>query len=278
MQKIDITSAWTQIDLLTPCELQFFVNGGGVIQFFIGGTSAPVASDVVFVKRNSEFHQFDAGTVWAKTGTNDAVKAYVVFHPYVGSGGGGGGSGSSIVSTTQNYKAIANGTGYSIGDYVQHLTIMDLTTGTTTHTWTNLKTGLNITPAPPLSNLTIVSSNGLTDAELRATPVDVTIKNPLGQKTMADSVPVVLASDQTELNIAGSLKTPTLTAYSNTTGSTLAGLTLVSIANTGTTPIIVMSAPVPPYAVITYDADKSDTLDVITFDCTGGSCLVQTQS
>ena len=52
-----------------------------------------------------------------------------------------------------------------------------------------------------VSNASIPVTGGLTDAELRATPVPVDIDAPLGQAAMAASVPVVVASNQTTLPV-----------------------------------------------------------------------------
>lgn len=60
-----------------------------------------------------------------------------------------------------------------------------------------------------ISNASIPVTGGLTDAQLRATPVPVDIDAPLGQAAMAASVPVVVASNQTDVPIsAASLPLP----------------------------------------------------------------------
>lgn len=55
-----------------------------------------------------------------------------------------------------------------------------------------------------------VTTGGLTDAQLRATPVPVDVDAPLGQAAMAASIPVVVASNQSAVPVsAASLPLPT---------------------------------------------------------------------
>jgi hypothetical protein len=66
-------------------------------------------------------------------------------------------------------------------------------------------------PATVVDGLLVETSNpGLTDAELRATPVPVAQTN-LGQQVMADSLSVTVASDQTDIPITGAVTTDGLT-------------------------------------------------------------------
>jgi len=159
------------------------------------------------------------------------------------------------------YVAKTASTGVSVGDYVQDLEIYDASTDPATllsSTWTNITQGTTLAGAPPANTLVPLSGTGLTDAQLRATPVEVssdqlpttlgqTIKSgsvsvaiasdntvaitsanqlpsSLGQKVMASSLAVTLASDQTAIPVTiGSLPT-TLFAAQQTVSTTAAAL------------------------------------------------------
>jgi hypothetical protein len=65
-----------------------------------------------------------------------------------------------------------------VGDYVQDLEIYDGGTDPATlisSAWTNITQGTTLAGAPPANTLVPLSGTGLTDAQLRATPVPVTI-------------------------------------------------------------------------------------------------------
>lgn len=76
------------------------------------------------------------------------------------------------------YVAKTASTGVAVGDYVQDLEIYDAGTDPATllsSTWTNITQGTTLAGAPPANTLVPLSGTGLTDAQLRATPVPVTI-------------------------------------------------------------------------------------------------------
>jgi hypothetical protein len=143
-------------------------------------------------------------------------------------------------SRTSTYQAIANGVGYSIGDIIIRYDIIDLATGLIDTTiWFNDTLQTQLSPAPLPGDLTPISApsgvtvlNGpagaavniqdggnsitvdatslplptgaATETTLATILADATFTariNTLGQKAMAASTPVVLASDQSTLNI-----------------------------------------------------------------------------
>lgn len=71
---------------------------------------------------------------------------------------------------------------WNVGDLVERVVVFDTSTGTvSSETWNNKTTGeLNIGTVPG-TDIAQVSTSGLTDAELRAQPVEVTVTNPVDQ-------------------------------------------------------------------------------------------------
>ena len=105
--------------------------------------------------------------------------------------GGGGGSDNELRVTS--YKAIANGVGYSLGDFISRTDIIAVPAGTIVATlWFNETTGLTIA-VPPIADLAVV---------MPATAVTVNnLPVVLGQAPMAASLAVVIASDQSAIPI-----------------------------------------------------------------------------
>lgn len=124
------------------------------------------------------------------------------------------GTDREIVQTS--YTVLVSGTGYSIGDIVQQINIFNVqsdTLGTTI--WYNQTTDAVISPAPTITDLkpegsiqAIAAATGTT-AEAAYTSGSGTIVSilkgifgkfgTLGQKNMAGSAPVVIASDQSAI-------------------------------------------------------------------------------
>lgn len=70
--------------------------------------------------------------------------------------------GKNRQTVTATYVAIVAGTGYSIGDVLQRLTVLDITTGTPvvlTSAWINLTTGAILGTPPTIGNLDLVDDN-----------------------------------------------------------------------------------------------------------------------
>lgn len=81
---------------------------------------------------------------------------------------------SSIVSTvTERYTANASGTGYLAGQTIGRTELVDLSTTPPSSTvyWFNYTTGTSLTVSPVYSTLTLNAQGGITNAELRATPL-----------------------------------------------------------------------------------------------------------
>ena len=68
-------------------------------------------------------------------------------------------------------------TGASVGDTVTATQIIDVDGSPTTIStiWRNQSTGADFASVPAAINLTLVASNALTDAQLRATPIDIAL-------------------------------------------------------------------------------------------------------
>lgn len=157
------------------------------------------------------------------------------------------GTDREIVQTS--YTVTTSGTGYSIGDIVQQINIFDVGTDTLQSTiWYNQTTDAIISPAPNIAHLqpegsvqSIAAATG-TQADVAYTTGNGTIISllkglfgklgTLGQKNMAGSAPVVIASDQSAIptsqsgtwnitNISGTISLPT-GAATETTLATLA--------------------------------------------------------
>ena len=126
-----------------------------------------------------------------------------------------------------SYTVNTSGTGYAIGDIVHQINIFNVFDGSLLSTiWYNQTTDTVITPAPKITDLTpegsiqsIASATG-TQADVAYTTGNGTIISllkglfgkfgTLGQKNMAGSAPVVLASDQASIPITvASLPLPT---------------------------------------------------------------------
>jgi hypothetical protein len=90
--------------------------------------------------------------------------------PYTSSGGGGGG-GSGVPVVTY-YTVTTAFTGAAVGNRVRELEVYDSTASTLLYTlWTNETTQTVISGTPPASSLAPASTDALTNAQLRATPV-----------------------------------------------------------------------------------------------------------
>lgn len=103
------------------------------------------------------------------------------------------GSGQDYELITYNYRTIAAGPGYAIGDFITRTQIVFVPTGNIVSTlWFNQTTGISIV-APAIGNLVAV-----------APPSAVTVNNlpaVLGQALMINSLAVTIASDQSALPV-----------------------------------------------------------------------------
>lgn len=133
--------------------------------------------------------------------------------------------GTDYETRTTTYQAIAAGAGYSIGDIIVRYDIIDVATSTIISTiWFNQTTQAVIAaPAPaaltpylPPGNVTVNNTSfGITNWLGSLAPT-------VGQKTMASSIPVTLASDQPPINV--------LTLNSQTYSAAIVGLAVAAAA------------------------------------------------
>lgn len=183
-------------------------------------------------------------------------------------------------------------TGASIGDLIVEVVQYDVSVSPATVTstaWLNATTGLALAGPPSADNLTYMGGAGLTDSQLRATPVPVTdagvsaqLPATLGTKAAAASMSVALATeDKASLDLI-------TTGYSavnySTTGTKLvhsgaATLHLVNINALGT-----VASTVKVYDGVDALGTLLATIDSLNlagpnqFDiaCATGICLVIT--
>jgi len=106
----------------------------------------------------------------------------------------GGATGQDYELVTTYYRANKNGVGYSLGDSITRTQIVLVPSGVITATiWFNQTTGLAIA-APPIADIDVVApSSSVVVSNLPLT---------LGQKNMAGSAAVVIASDQSSIPVA----------------------------------------------------------------------------
>lgn len=109
--------------------------------------------------------------------------------------GGGGVDRELIVST---YLCKTAFTGASVGDTITSTQIIDVSATPTTVSviWRNQTTGIDIT-APSSADLTLLASNAITDAQLRATPVPVSISDVATETTLAAQSTLMGATTET---------------------------------------------------------------------------------
>jgi len=107
--------------------------------------------------------------------------------------GSGMATASNIVTLTEKYTTTAAGVGYAAGQTLRRTELVDTSTAPPTSTvyWYNFSTGATLTVAPDMTSLTLVSQSGLTNVELRATPVII--------KTDPTSADVVALGDPNAL-------------------------------------------------------------------------------
>jgi hypothetical protein len=138
----------------------------------------------VFRFEDIEVYDIDAVTPTATNTLDDLVTvlATLQYPPLLDSQSSGGGTGGTtidreLVVTTYFVKMAF--TGASIGDTVTATQIIDVTgTPTTVSTlWRNQTTGLDLASAPSAANLTLLGSQALTDAQLRAAALPVSNAN-----------------------------------------------------------------------------------------------------
>jgi len=179
-------------------------------------------------------------------------------------------SGADREIVTQTYLAIGSGTGYSAGDIVTLSTIYDTNTATVLASiWWNTSTDTVISPAPALGNLepegitqNIAAAVGtVSDAAYTSgsgTLVSI-LKGifgkfgTLGQKNMAGSAPVVIASDQSSIPV-----TPIdgLVVSGSVTSATSV---IASTDTTGYNSVAVQVTSAGATCTITYEASNDNT-------------------
>jgi hypothetical protein len=110
------------------------------------------------------------------------VQDFIDFYTALGSNGGSGGTGGTtidreLVVTTYFVKTAF--TGASVGDTITCTQIIDVTASpiNVSTIWRNQTTAANLASAPSAANLTLLGSQALTDAQLRAAAVDVSNAN-----------------------------------------------------------------------------------------------------
>jgi hypothetical protein len=101
----------------------------------------------------------------------------------------------------------------AVNDILQNIQVFDSDGTLVNSIWQDLTQFVILTNSPPTADISIVSGSGLTNVELRAAPVPFSstqLPVALGQTVMASSLPVVLASDQSALNVVVTVPTSTV--------------------------------------------------------------------
>jgi hypothetical protein len=153
------------------------------------------------------------------------------------------------------YTATAAGPGYAIGNSLEMRQAYDMSVAPPapigTPVWTNLTTGLVVTPAPVMATLSAGSAasggTGLTDTQLRATPVPV-----------STAVTVRTAAMQSGVVAAGSVA---------------AGAYEVGFKNDGTTNATVAGGTLVPGATVSFVTHGNDTFAAIAYTASATSAL-----
>jgi len=142
----------------------------------------------------------------------DGTHAEVV---YVGGGvAGGGGEGVDREVVVTVYRATASGTGFNVNDTITATRVLDVSGASATQVgatvWYNESTAAVLASAPAASSLTIAGAPSLTDAQLRASRVNV---EPLGipgtarqQATTTTSANIALTSGVARISVFARLQ------------------------------------------------------------------------
>ena len=168
--RILISGSWVAID--TPCIIQGYKN------FVLSDNN--LDDNGIVVPANTITRLENTNTMYVKAAVG-AVDCVVDVEDITIAGGGGGGSGGGstidreLVVTTYTCKTAFSGA--SVGDTITCTQIIDVTdtASTVSVIWRNQNTNLDLGSVPSSANLTLAGAGvGLTDIQLRATPVDVT--------------------------------------------------------------------------------------------------------
>ena len=197
----------------------------------------------------------NAGVVYGLDPTTDTI-----VHPIqvdstgaliVSSTAGAGASASKAVQVSYYIASVddSNGSDYVAGDLLKAIDVIDTSTGTVdSTTWINVSNNPGtMIGTPPGSEITLRASEGLTDAELRAAPVEV-------------------QQQSTERQFS-------TTRLSYASGTINAGALEVAIAvESGYATI--QGTYMPAGYSMTIRAEMQDTVGAITIDATNGSVII----
>jgi hypothetical protein len=152
------------------------------------------------------------------TATGEQATAPIVF-PGNPADGTFAGDPSTTAFINTYFNTLHNFTGATVGDLIVEVVQYDVSTSPATvvsTVWLNATLGTTLAGPPLATNLTYMGGAGLTDAQLRATPVLVEsgqLPATLGQKARAASMSVGLSTeDAANLADAGSFAVQTATA------------------------------------------------------------------
>jgi hypothetical protein len=183
----------------------------------------------------------------------------------------GGTAGQDYELVTTYYRANKNGVGYSLGDSITRTQIVLVPSGVITATiWFNQTTGLAIA-APPIA-----------DIDVAAPATSVVVSNlplTLGQKNMAGSAAVVIASDQSSIPVtlpAGVSLTPSLVNVPANTAltNTVAGKKQVSLRVASGANATIDGVAVPNGTTVTFTATGNDTVGAISYSTGVGTRII----
>lgn len=111
---------------------------------------------------------------------------YLIVSSSSGSGGGTGGNFADREVAVSTYVCKTAFTGASIGDTISAIHILDVTAAPTVvgTIWRNMTTAADLASAPSFANLELQGSGALTNAQLRAAPVPVSVSGAATEATL----------------------------------------------------------------------------------------------
>lgn len=196
-------------------------------------------------------------------------------------------SSSGYETVTYSYKAIANGTGYAIGDYIQELQIINSSFVVVATIWFNRTQNSILSPAPTFANLSPIQDskyamlqdgmgNNITST---GNALDVNIKTSGAGLALDSSLATINANLTTLLSCICATGNNTVSSASITgSGSTAAGTYFsVTFFNpmTNSADVTINGVPLSPGSSKSYVANNNKTLGAISYVCGGLTIYVE---
>jgi len=176
----------------------------------------------------------------------------------------GTGSGNEIYTTT--YRANGNGNGFSTGDFITRIDIINAVTGVIVKTiFFNETTGVMLALNPAIAQL---------DPYI---PKQIQLPATLGQGTMDMSLSVVIASNQTAVAVTLPTGAQVITSTSDATGAgspIIAGATSVGFTTSSTFSGTINGIARSASTFYGFESAMGKTLPQIAYTVTAGSVII----